>query len=270
MSKHDYGICHICGKVGKRSFEHVPPEAAFNDHRVLRVGFQQALRQHPDNFRGRYQQKGAGAYTLCESCNSDTGSWYGTAYADWAAQAMPLLISARMPPTLEYPFSLSPLRVLKQVVCMFFSVNLPLFHTRQPDLVRFVLNRELKIFPDHIRIYAFYTLSERSRTAPVTGVFKEFGTNSSSMHVFSEITFPPFGFIMTVDNSPPPESGFCEISDFSKFDYHRDTSVRISMKLPLMPIYTLFPGDYRTRDATLADAAESERRWREAGMPPLT
>ena len=42
------------------------------------------------------------------------------------------------------------------------------------------------------------------------------------------------------------------------------------MKLRLMPIYTLFPGDYRTRDVTLADAAESERRWREAGMPPLT
>jgi len=137
-------------------------------------------------------------------------------------------------------------------------------------LVRFVLNKETKSSPDHIRVYAFYILSERSRTAPVTGVFKGFGGNSSSMHVFSEVTFPPFGFVMTMGNSPPPAPDFCEISGFSKFDYHRDTSVRVSMKLPVMPIYTLYPGDYRTRDATLADAAESERRWREAGMPPLT
>jgi hypothetical protein len=270
MSKIDYGICHICGKVGKLSFEHVPPESAFNDHRVLRVSFEQVLRQHPDNFRGRYQQKGAGAYTLCESCNSDTGSWYGPAYADWAAQAMRILIGTQARPTLEYPFRLSPLRVLKQVVCMFFSVNLPLFQTRQPDLVRFVLNKELKSFPDHIRVYAFYTFSDRSRTAPVTGVFKGLGSSRSSMHVFSELTFPPFGFVMTFQNSPPPEAGFCEISSFSKFDYHRDTGMTITMKFPLMPIYTLYPGDYRTRDATLADAAESERRWREAGMPPLT
>ena len=263
MSKIDYGTCHICGKVGKLSFEHVPPEAAFNNHRVLRVSFQQALRQHPDHFRGRYQQKGAGANTLCESCNSDTGSWYGTAYADWAAQAMPLLIGTRAPPTLEYPFRLSPLRVLKQVACMFF-------HTKQPDLVRFVLNKEAKSFPDHIRVYAFYTLSDRSRTAPVTGVFKGFGTNSSSMHVFSEVTFPPFGCVMTIEKSPPPGYGFCEISEFAKFDYHRDTNVGILMRLPLMPIYTLFPGGYRTHDATLADSAESEQRWRESGMPPLT
>lgn len=29
----------------------------------------------------------------------------------------------------------------------------------------------------------------------------------------------------------------------------------ISMKLPLMPIYTVFPGDYRTRAQTMADFA---------------
>ena len=33
VSKH--GICHLCGSNGKLSFELVPPEAAFNDQRVL-------------------------------------------------------------------------------------------------------------------------------------------------------------------------------------------------------------------------------------------
>jgi hypothetical protein len=70
---------------------------------------------------------------------------------------------------------------------------------------------------------------------------------------------------MTVGNTSPPASGFCEISSFSQFDYHRDTGLGITMRLPLMPIYTMYPGDYWTRDVTLADAAEGERRWRESG-----
>ena len=71
--------------------------------------------------------------------------------------------------------------------------------------------------------------------------------------MFSEVTFPPFGFVMTFNNSPPPQSGFCEISGFSKFGY-RDWRTGITMKLPLMPIYTLYPGDYRSRAETLAEA----------------
>ena len=59
----------------------------------------------------------------------------------------------------------------------------------------------------------------RSRAASVGGVFEGLGSDSSSVHVFSEVTFPPFGFVMTFDNSLPPQSGFCEISSFAKFDY---------------------------------------------------
>jgi hypothetical protein len=156
MAKVELGICHICGKFGKLSFEHVPPEAAFNDHRVLKVSFEQELAsKHPDEFRGRYQQKGAGASTLCVQCNSDTGSWYGTAYAHWAAQAMRIVLGTRAPPSLEYPFRLFPLRVLKQVVCMFFSINGPRFRTKQTDLIKFVLDKESKSFPDHVRCMRF-------------------------------------------------------------------------------------------------------------------
>jgi hypothetical protein len=71
------------------------------------------------------------------------------------------------------------------------------------------------------------------------------------MHAFSEITFPPFGFVLTI-HSTPPASGFCEISSFSQFEY-QDFRFGITMRLPLMPIYTTFPGDYRTREQTLKD-----------------
>ena len=55
---------------------------------------------------------------------------------------MRIIIGARGMPSLEYPFKLFPLRVLKQVVCMFFSVNGPAFRQVQPELVRFILNRD--------------------------------------------------------------------------------------------------------------------------------
>src|SRR6266436_2890160 len=167
-------------------------------------------------------------------------------------------------PTLEYPFNLFPLRVLKQVICMFFSVNSSEFQKHQPDLVRFVLNKESTRFPDYIRIYAFYTFTHRMRMAGVSGLVRGLGSSRSRVHVFSEITFPPFGFVMSFADKPPPEANFYEISGFSQFNYiaWRDG---ITMKLPMMQIYTGFPGDYRTREKTLADFEES-RRWLERAV----
>jgi hypothetical protein len=236
-----------------------PADQASGHAAVLRATFDQILgSESMDKLPGRFQQRGAGAYTLCESCNSITGHWYGGAYADWAHQAMRIIIGTRAQPSLEYPFGLFPLRVLKQVVCMFFSVNGPLFQQRQTDLVRFVLNRDLRAFPAHVRVYAFYTFSDRSRAIGSAGVLRGLGSSSSNVHVFSEITFPPFGFVMTLGNASPPESRFHEISGFSEFEY-RDWRDRITMRLPLMPIYTGFPGDYRTRAQTLADVEESKQ-----------
>jgi hypothetical protein len=65
--------------------------------------------------------------------------------------------------SLIYAFNLYRLRVLKHVVCMFFSLNDPQFKTHQPDLVRFVLDRDPRSF-QLMRIYAFHTFSDRPGT----------------------------------------------------------------------------------------------------------
>lgn len=253
-----FGTCHLCGSYKKLSFEHVPPESAFNDQRILVTRFEQLLAANDlDNLRGTVQQRGAGGYTLCDDCNSKTGSWYAPAFASWAHEAMRFIVAARTPPSLFYPFNLYPLRVLKQVLCMFFSINGPRFHSVNHDLVRFILNKESKELPDRVRVDAFYTLSNRTRSAGMTGVLRGLGTASSQVRVFSEVTFPPFGFVLTM-NSIPPRPDFCDISGFSKFDY-RDWRTGVTIRMPLLPIYTGFPGDYRTRDQTLAEAAAQAR-----------
>jgi hypothetical protein len=260
----NFDLCHLCGTYGKLSFEHVPPRAAFNDQRILHVAFEKIIAaENLDRISGRVQQRGAGAYTLCGSCNNNTGKWYGAAFADWAHQAMRIIIGARGRPSLEYPFNLFPLRVLKQIVCMFFSVNGPKFQQVQPELVRFVLNRDLTSFPDHHRVYAFYTFSNRSRAAGMSGMVRGLGTSRSSVHVFSEITFPPFGFVMASTRHPPPGVNFTDITSFSQFAY-RDWRCGMTMKLPPMAIYTGFPGDYRTRDQAIADFEQS--KWVEAQL----
>jgi hypothetical protein len=111
MKKQHFGICRLCGNYGKLSFEHVPPESAFNDQRILVSSFEQMLtREHPDEFKGRQQQRGAGDYTLCGKCNNDTGHWYVPAFTSWAQQAMRVVIGTRGRPSLEYPFVLDLLR----------------------------------------------------------------------------------------------------------------------------------------------------------------
>jgi hypothetical protein len=38
MAAEIQGVCCICGSLGRLPFEHVPPRAAFNEHRVLTLG----------------------------------------------------------------------------------------------------------------------------------------------------------------------------------------------------------------------------------------
>lgn len=259
MSKRPIGLCHICGKETQLSFEHVPPRAAFNNRPLLYAHIKELFCGRADldslSRKGKTQQKGAGGYTLCERCNNLTGHWYGCAFVDWAYQGMQIVQGTKCEPTLIYNFHIFPLRIIKQIVCMFFSSNSPRFRDCHPELVKFVLDRDTRCLPSYIRVYAFYTLADRSRSAGVTGLLKgvnNFGDSSRSF-IFSEVTFPPFGFLMTL-NSPTPDDRLLDISEFSHYAYN-DWIDRF-MKLPIMPIYTPFPADYRSCEQVKNDTAK--------------
>ena len=140
-----FGSCHICGQHTKLSFEHVPPRAAFNDCPAVGKQFSELINKNPNDYfeeKGEVSQRGpVGGYTLCEECNNNTGAWYGTEFAKWAHQGMDILEYTYSSPSLYYRFHIFPLRVLKQIICMFFSITDDLFACNHPDLVRFVLNK---------------------------------------------------------------------------------------------------------------------------------
>jgi hypothetical protein len=80
MAAEKAGKCCICGTEGEITFEHVPPSAAFNDHRIFEASVQSlvngkwAVGEKIVDGKYKYVQRGARRHSLCGKCNSDTGS----------------------------------------------------------------------------------------------------------------------------------------------------------------------------------------------------
>lgn len=256
-SKMKIGLCCICGVEGKLSFEHVPPRSAFNDRPVLVANVKELIGDWDCELRsvkGKVHQLGAGDYTLCDKCNNNTGAWYGKAFADWAYQAFHVLTFARGEPTLYYQFRIFPLRVIKQIVCMFFSSNGPRVRTAHPDLVKFVLNREDSYLRPAIRIYAYYNLSPVYRRS---GVGSRLNIEKQQGYTFSEIASWPLGYVMTLESKAPDDRPV-DISFFANYCY--DDWKEFSFRLPVLSVYSPYPADFRSQEEILVTGRENDSR----------
>ncbi len=285
-----FGICRICGTHGKLSFEHVPPESAFNNHRVVGKHIFELINKDPDDYfdgKGHISQRGAGAYTLCEKCNPDTGAWYGDAFANFARQSLDILKHVNGQPSFYYPFHIYPLRVIKQIITMFFSVNNHQFRRSHPDLVKFALNKNERYLSPDIRILVYFTLGPHARFAGGTSIstieidpnevsvdtmdnaLSQYQRDYSKSLYSSEIAFPPLGYVLSF-GLEPLDSKLTDISFFAKYPYDDWTSIQL--KLPVYPVHTWYPGDYRSKKEIQRDFEESsqiekeiqERKRREA------
>jgi hypothetical protein len=242
------GDCHICGLFGKLSFEHVPPQKAFNDRPVVKMEIEKYLEVGPlGPVRGRTEQRGMGDYTLCERCNNRTGHWYGAHFVDWCYQGMYFLSRTGGRPSLVYLHYMFPLSILKQIVVMFFSVNSTRFRLANPELEWFVMNPERRYLNPKYRFFAYYNLSRGLRSTGISGVLME-----GRVSTMSEIAFPPFGYAMTI-NSPPPDPRLFDITHFARYRYKEHAVVYL--KLPVLPTVTPFPGDYRTEEEVVKQTA---------------
>ncbi len=267
MAKKLKGICHLCGNYGKLSFEHLPPEKAFNNCSVRYYNYFTGITKGNYNkgitkgsYNNQISQKGLGAYTLCESCNPNTGSWYGTAFIEWAQQSMNILEYTENQPSLYYRFRIYPLRVIKQIACMMFSVNDNEFRLFHQDLVQFVLNKEKRYLDPNIRFFAFYNAEGFRMSGGMVKVkTNKFNMNSlerlgesvdrirtkiETHHALSELSFPPLGYVLAFDLEPPDQR-LIDISYFAKYRYNDLRS--IELRLPVLPVDSPYPTDYRSR-----------------------
>lgn len=254
------GVCRICGTEGQLTFEHVPPRAAFNDRPVILAKAEAAFDLGPDDPfpRGRIQQRGSGAYTLCGPCNNNTGAWYGNHFAAWCGQGMEIMAYSGGRASLFHLHYVFPLSIIKQILVMFFSVNGEAFHTKHPELVRFVLDRDRKYLPPKYRVFVYFMKAGRPRS---TGVAGSYNVRTGKVITLSEFSFPPFGYVLTFGSDPPDERLF-EISHFSRYAYGE--FVVMDLQLPALPSHMAFPGDYRTKDEIYRDAARNQEDLGEA------
>lgn len=243
------GQCCICGVSGPLSFEHVPPRAAFNDRRIFEAETNKLIGarsfEELQAVKGHYVQRGAGANTLCTKCNNETGHWYGNQYVSWAFQGFQYVQSAPSGSSLLLPFHICPLRVFKQVVCMFASACGPTLVERRPELARFLKNPQFNGFPLDIHVYCYLVAPESlaSRQSGITGVLNAI---DGHRYLFSEISFPPFGYIFSVDNTPQPDKRLTEITFFS---YNRYTEFRsLYLRLSMLPVHSFLPADFRSAE----------------------
>lgn len=238
------GICHICGKEGELTFDHVPSKKAFNYRKVRRIkGIDATLSKPAKIPKEEISQRGVGYYSLCPKCNNDTGSWYGTEFVKWCYQGMEVLLRSRGNPTLLYPYYFYPLRVIKQIITMFLSSTRHEFALANPILTYFVLNREVKYLPSEYRLFIYYHRGEGIFRS--TGVVARLNINTDQGIVMNEISFPPFGYLLTFD-SEPPDNRLFEITHFSHYSYNERKEMWL--RLTVLPTYLPYPGDYRTKE----------------------
>jgi hypothetical protein len=246
------GTCHLCGRQAELTFEHVPPRAAFNTGRVRSYDYHEWHKMREgEPHRVKLRQGGAGGYTLCAACNNNTGGWYGSAFVEWCYQGVTILRQLAGDPGLTYPFHIFPLRVLKQVVTMFFSVNGPRFGAANSALRDFVLSPESKGLPDCYGVLVHFSKDTRSRQSGVSAMLRL----GSGTFVLSEIVFPPFGYLLTI-GSQSPDRRLVDVSFFRRFGLNEH--VDLHLPLHVLPVTTIFPADYRTE-------AEVEREARSPG-----
>ena len=268
--KRPFGICCICGKLEKMSYEHVPPRSAFNDCPAVMTPALKLINVPPleyGNQNGEIRQRGIGEYTLCEPCNNRTGQWYGTAYAWWARQGLEWLKVVDRPTRLYFPFRIFPLRVIKQIVCMLFSVRGARLRKHHPELVKFVLDPRQKYLHPDIHIYAYLNLGNHGRymggavkfelneddvnMGTLDDMVSEANRLWSKGRVMSEIGCRPIGYLVSYD-STPPDARLVDISYFASYGYYDWQP--LALNLPALPVWTYFPGDYRPLEQIERDA----------------
>jgi hypothetical protein len=252
------GICHICGVNGDLTYEHVPPKSAFNGaSNLLSYGFDKQQRAWVPTTSHPY---GVGEYTLCASCNNNTGGIYGQAFCDFVsviAESTKDDHSYREPIAVSYTGYLH--RILKQIVVMFCTANGEQFSARN-GLAEYLLNFGSMNFPDKMRVYL---LLVHRRSNISTGLQGALNLKTNHTILASEILFWPLGYVLAYDDLLADGIAGAHLTEVTDWKTH-PTDQKVKADLILYRNYrlTMFPMDFRSK-------AEIEATSGEPIKPPL-
>jgi hypothetical protein len=255
MRKKIIGKCKLCKEEKELSFEHIPPQSAFNkETRYYNIKQNEYLQKAKEYTFGnlkpksKKEQGGVGRYCFCEECNGFLGAKYVRTYKKFAHIAMSI-IQSNDQKAKSFKFDISDinlLKFLKQVVSIFIATNSDVFTESYPELLDFVKDERLDKLPNRYRFYMYLNNEGQLRNGHIhfTNLY---GT-------VCEFTYSPFGFVLSIDN-PNRIMPLTEITSF-KF-YEKIKQIEEVGELPIIlnkyPTYYPIPLDFRTKDELLGN-----------------
>lgn len=145
-------------------------------------------------------------------------------------------------PSLFNIYYIQPLALIKQIASFFCSINHNTFGRQNPELQKFILNKERKGLPSKYRFFCYFCIDNWSRAI---GNAHMMNFETGQIIPISEFSFPPFGYVMTF-NSKPPDKRLFEITHFSRYGYNEFADMKL--KFCVLPTDSILPGIYLSKD----------------------
>lgn len=243
------GICRLCNQFSKLTYEHVPPRVTFNKQtRFKTIKFMDYVKERnplDTKFKGKIEQGGLGHYALCKSCNNFLGAAYVPSYQKYTNSFIEFAKKTQYNAFQITMHDFEALKVLKQIVSMFLSINDETFSADNRELANFVLNQDSQELPSRYRFFTYLNTEGEYRHIPfaVRGDLK-----SGNTILGSELAFPPLGYVLTVDFNGKLLV-HQEITSFKQFGISDLATVDI--KIYRLPTYLPFLLDYRDKPTIL-------------------
>ncbi|WP_367867566.1 hypothetical protein [Pedobacter sp. WC2423] len=223
--KQQTGNCYLCGKLAILSFEHIPPQCAFNNKPILVQGHEQLIEKNSYLYgKKKRSQRGFGKQSLCVTCNNNSGNWYAKDFCKFAEQGWKILKANKVPEYVLGSYEIKPLNVLKQILMMFVATDSTGVIGNISGVKDYLLNKESTRFPDKINIHIYSNASPTKRMIGYC-VVGDMGTNE--IYKWAEINYHPFGYFFTYD-SPPPNEFMVDITDFTKVPFDKEYKVELT------------------------------------------
>jgi hypothetical protein len=252
-----FGNCYICGDYGKLSEEHVPPQSAFNDRKVVLERMRIVQGQvAAENQKDHRHQNGLALFTLCEPCNNETGSWYGPAYAEFAASCANVATLAAANKVVSLELTVYPARVFKQaltILCSTSGIDLP-GHSRAVRC--HVLSRFARGAIGDLRLFCYLVANTAGRATGVQVI-----GGGEKLRMVSEFAFWPVGWVLGFDKEPDPK--LYEVTHWAT-DYGYGERRSLVLRLPCLPVSTMQPLDFQTPEQTRRRREQTKKHTQES------
>ncbi len=241
-SKSKDGICHICGKFGKLTKEHIPPKSAFNDVKVLLRKIDLKRSSSEIRYKNNTRQGGNFEYVLCQRCNNNTGGWYANEYVNYVKQcadvASPSLAGNIVNLNIK---DMYPARVAKEALSIMCASSSESLSKEHPIIRKLILNKELKAIPKPLRLYTYLRSESGGRSSGQAGIMDNL--IPGNITVLIEFSFWPIGWVLMFDDKKA--ENLKEVTNW--LDYNYDHKEDFDLSIPCLNTATQYPLDYRSQ-----------------------